>query len=247
MSLGCSLSSEILAEFPKSMYGIFMSTTDPESTLQANYIADNIAGASIAIEQAAQTNSVYQLSKEYKINPYGDRLRYCGGLEAIFGLGSEQILLDRVEFFAYDGILVGSTAEDADGNLFQTAATINAIKASAATNAKVYAQAGFHNGMIGQWQPNGFRPKMEIGQHQLLGDGSAGVGGVTYTSEQQFGCPFPHCETFHRRWSDIITDYNDLRIWAKCTQYIGNNDTPETGKLQRYPVMAIVYFRMKSR
>lgn len=244
MSLGCSLSSDILAEFPKSMYGIFFSTTDPNPTLQANYISNDIDGANIAIEQAAQTNSIYQLSKEFQVNPYGDRLRYCGGLQAIFDLGSEEVLLDRVEFYAYDGILVDSTATDLNGNLFQDPDTINAIKASAANITKIYAQAAFHNGMIGQWQPNGFRPKMEIGDKQLLGDGSAGVGGAAYTSEQQFGCPFPHCETFHKRWSELISD-TDIKIWAKCTQYIGNNDTPATGKLQRYPVMAIVYFRMK--
>lgn len=246
MSLGCTLDSDILEEFPISVYGRYMSCTEPSASVSANYIANTIDGWNSEMEKSAQTNTVAQITKEHKVNPYSDELRYCGGLDRIFKLQSEEVLLEKVEFYVYDAILVGSTKTDADGNLFQDPATINLIKNSALSNTKIYAQAGFHNGMIGQWQPNWFNPRFEINGVPWLGTGQAGAGGNNNTADQSIGVPLPHCETFHYRFNQSI---NQIRLFAKCAQYIGDNDgtddSPPTGKLQRYPVLALVFFRMK--
>lgn len=244
MSLGCTLTDDILQKYPVSVYGRWMSTTQPGNKQTADYVNNTINGWNIGIEQAAQTNTEAQKSKTHEVNPYGDQLRYCGGLEAVFGKPSELVLLEKVEFYVYDGILVGSTARDADNELFQNPDTINAIKASASSITKIYAQAAFHNGMIGQWQPNWFNPKLEINGAPYLGTGGAGVGGPNNIADQSIGVPLPHCETFHLEMNEVISSIN---IYAKCCQYIGINDDPPTGKLQRYPVLALVYFRLQRR
>ena len=242
MSLGCTMDSDLLAEFPISVYGRYMSCTEPQAKPTEAYIPDTIDGWNREMERSAQTTTVAQVTKEHKVNPYSDQLRYCGGLDRMFKLQSEEVLLEKVEFYVYDSIEVGSTLLDADDQPFQDAATINLIKNSALSNTKIYAQAGFHNGMIGQWQPNWFNPRMEINGVPWLGTGGAGAGGINSTVDQSIGVPLPHCETFHYRFNQSITN---ISLYAKAAQYIGNNDNPPTGKLQRYPVLALVYFRMK--
>jgi len=243
MSLGCSLSSDLLEEFPVSIYGRFMSVTEP-GEFTASYVPDQINGWNIQMERDAQTETVAQQSKQKLVNPYTDELRYCGGLERVFALSSnEEFLIDRVEFYVYDSILVGSTQMDADDHLYQDTETINLIKNSALSNTKIYAQAGFHNGMIGQWQPNWFNPKLEINGNPFLSTGEAGLGGNNSIADQSIGVPLPHCETFHYRMTS--EPIKSVKIYAKCAQYIGDNDTPPTGKLQRYPVLALVFFRLK--
>lgn len=249
MNLGCTLSAELLALYPVSMYGVWASSTEPEAEPTPDYIPNTVDGWNTEFERSAQTQLVVtepQQSKTHEINPYSDELRYAGGLERVLNKQYD-VLLERVIFYAFDGIKVGSTLVDADGQPFQDAATINAIKASAATNTKVYAQSGFNNGMIGQWQPNGFKPKMEINEKSWLGAGDPGVGGLNNIADQMLGLPLPHCETFHYQF--LNEQVKSIRIWAKCTQYIGDNDgtneTPPTGVLQRYPVVAAVFFRMK--
>lgn len=249
MSLDCTLSNELLAKYPLSLYGKWMSTTEPAATQDPAYIPNTVDGWNTEMERSAQTQTVVtapQQSKQHLVNPYGDELRYTGGLERVFDKPMD-FLLERVIFYAYDSIKVGSTLLDADGNPFQDSTTINTIKTSAATNTKVYAQAGFNNGMIGQWQPNGFNPKLEIDGKTWLGAGDPGVGGLNNIADQFIGLPLPHCETFHYEFKKETI--SKIRIYAKCTQYIGNNDgtsvSPPTGVLQRYPVLAAVFFRLK--
>lgn len=241
--MSCTLDSDLLQEFPLSYIGIYVSCTQPTIPADPAYIPDQINGWNIQLERDAQTNTVAQQPKSHEVNPYPDELRYVGGCDEVFGLQNQEILFDRVEFMVYDSILVGSTAEDADGDPFQDAAVIDAIKASVLSNTKVYAQSTFNNGMIGQWQPNWFRPRLEINNKPFLSTGQNGVSGNNSIADPSIGFPLPHCETFHYRSRMTI---NTLRIYAKCAQYIGDNDTPPTGKLQRYPVFCYVHFRMRN-
>lgn len=241
--MSCTLDSDLLQEFPLSYIGIYVSCTQPTIPPDPTYIPNQINGWNIQLERDAQTNTVAQQPKTYDVNPYPDELLYVGGCDEVFRLQNTEILLDRVEFHVYDSILVGSTATDADGHLYQDAATIDAIKASAASNTKVYAQATFNNGMIGQWQPNWFRPRMEINSKPFLSTGQTGNSDVNNVAAPSIGFSLPHCEPFHYRSRMTI---NTLRLYAKCMQYIGDNDTPPTGKLQRYPVIAYVHFRMRN-
>lgn len=199
----CSVPLEIRMKYPKTLEMVMISASGEEIT----------PGGAGYYEELERLGSA-------TLEPKRHKLRALGNIKDLYNAGN--VYLEKIEFWAIDTVKPGSTHQDAD--------TIAAI-ASSRTNSKAYAQSAFLNAILPvNFQPNYFRPSVQIDGLPILGGMDAQNNNV---ADMGIGLNVTTCVSFDRPLGTV----KDFQIISKCAQYIS-----ETNKYQNYAVMAKATF-----
>lgn len=125
--------------------------------------------------------------------------------------GANGVRLRTVQFNAYD---VNDLPEIAD---------------SLADPNDAFMQSRFHNGAIGGWQPNWFRPQIIWNGTNILRSISKGAFGSP--GDRSVGLPLPFCKEFYLD----LGPYSSLRVMAPAYQRIGS-------VIQPYAIQCVMDF-----
>jgi hypothetical protein len=207
---------------------LWLSTTEPQQVLSAGYIDPTNPLAYVQddgeMEKLGQTaatpGTVYPDAAPG--SAYSTQLRPLTKLNRIISANS--VAISRLTWLALDTTLTGSTEQDVD--------TLSAIASSLTSSNDAVAQARFRNYMLGNFQPNCFRPRVKVDGNNLFEDlEETGFGGVNL-GDMTIGLPLPYC------WEPVdpypVDDVKGVEMHAQCCQYV-----KETGLWQRYPILCI--------
>lgn len=219
----CMIDYEIRKKYPNTVVIPYFSSTETNIAQTNAHIPNSpdgylVGGPEMELlgQDAADVGSELLVA-----NPYPTRLRPMAKESLIFQ--TNNVFLEKLEWFAYDVTLDGSAVQDA--------ATIAAIYASRAAN-DTYGQSLYKNALPVNWQPNFFRPSFRIDGKDILNYLSTGNFGYN-RGDLSIGIPLPYC-------MEIVKELGKIRIieaHAQVAQYI-----PDTQLFQRYPVLCLATF-----
>lgn len=221
----CNDSEYFRRKYPETVVALFMSTTETATDVteaQRNaHITNSHDGYLSELEKLGQASTSPGGTAKVT-DPYTSELRPVTDLSRIYG--AADVMLDTVEFFAYDTTLDGSEEQDSD--------TLTAIHNSRTAN-DIIPQSYYKNTLLSlNWQPNGFRPNVLIdGRPIVKGIDASAFENGNNSGDLSIGLPLPYCLDYNRELGQV----QDIKVHGQVSQKIGE-------KYQRYPVLCKLTF-----
>lgn len=223
------LAPDIIARYPRVVLAIFHSTTDTVDAFNYNHVTNAPNGYVDEIEKCAQSSDRMGDSS-LVANPYSTRLMPVTPLDTIFN--APEAMLEKMLFVAYDGTRIGSPHQNAANN--------TVIDTSQASTLDAYMASHFRAGIIGNHQPNFFRPTVRINGKSVLGNlEDSYVEPRGHLAHMSIGLPLP----FEANWYAIFPNVQSIDVYAGAGQWITTSAEP-TNKLVRYPVLCVQQWRV---
>lgn len=235
-----SCTPDIAAQFPNVDVLLFTSTIQATSPMDNSGATSTIVAAFTEMEKLAQ--SATSLPTDAMIeNPYTTLLRQRTRNDRIYNqpkLQENRIFVESITFSVYDGRVNGSSLiEPVSGNLYQDATLNTEVENSQAQTTDRYLTSPYRNAMVGNWQPNYFRPYVAINNEIIL-DARQSLYTPNNLGDIAYGYDLPFC----------IEPQSQLRyienvVIAACAfQYV---ESASSRKLYRFPVHAEIRVRYK--
>ena len=239
--MGC-LSPELLKQYPRPVIGLFSSTVDDANASEFTplSIADTDIGMIAELEKAGQHAEAPGAVKVLE-NPYSTRLRPLTIMSNFYKLKAVPAVIESVLFYALDSsVKTPAETEPVSGNNYQDLVVAGDLITSQAEVMDANYASRFRNTIIGNWQPNWFRPVLKVNGQNILAN-LAGTeltgtdGNKDHKADLSMGLPLPF-------QMDMAIEYpngiNSIEVFAEVVQYIPN--TASARKYVRYPVVAVV-------
>lgn len=242
--MGC-LNPDILRLYPHPVVALFSSTVDPTNSneFDAAHVADTDLGYHTELEKAGQ-HATAPGSVKVLENPYSTRLRPNSMVADLVRLKGVPCIIESVTFYAIDATVVTPTQmEPVSGNTFQDAVTAAAMITSQSTVMDANVASHFRNGLVGNWQPNWFRPALIINGRNIFGNLAgtelAGTAGNrNHKGDLSIGLPLPFSLDLALEYPNGISS---IEAHGQVVQYVPNSAS--ASKYVRYPVHAVVVIR----
>jgi hypothetical protein len=242
--MGC-LSPELLKQYPNPHICIFGSTVDPTSGLVASFVTDADTGYVVELEKTGQ-HATGPGSAVFVENPYTTMLRPNSDLNDLYLRKGQDMLIESVLFFAVDATKVTPTLmQPVAATEYQDPVVVADMITSQSTVMDANYASHFRNSMIGNWQPNWFRPSLFVNGRNILANISksqfAGTGGSkNHRADMSIGLALPFSLDLALEIKGGITS---IEAHGQVVQYIAQ--TAQARKYVRYPVFCYVVVRHK--
>lgn len=224
----CNIPYELIRKYPQKLLAMFMSTTEYNTTSghTDSHITDGYDGYIDELEAIGQAaTSIGSLS--LVASPYPVWLRPVTDINILYG---KNVLLESLEYYAYDPTLTGAAA--------QNPSVLTAIYDSKSTD-DAYMQSFYRNGLIPNWQPNYCRPEFWIdGVNMMLGLSQSNFGNKSNKGDMSIGIPLGKCFDYYREFERITK----IKANGQVAQKV---DVSGTSYYQRYALLCFATFRFK--
>lgn len=242
--MGC-LSPDILRLYPHPVVALFSSTVDTSNSNEFNaaHVADTHLGYVTELEKAGQ-HATAPGSVAVLETPYSTRLRPNAMLAELEALRGIPCIIESVVFYGVDATMqTPGETEPISGNTYQDPVVAADMITSQGTDMDANVASHFRNALVGNWQPNWFRPALIVnGQNifaNLAGTQLVGTNGDrNHRGDLSIGLPLPFTMDLAKEYPNGITS---IEAHAQLVQYIPN--TASARKYVRYPVHAVVVIR----
>lgn len=240
--MGC-LSPDLLKQYPRPVIALFSSTVDTGSEFAPLHVADTPLGYLTELEKAGQ-HATSPGSVSVAESPYSTRLRPNSDLENIYAMRGRPCIIESVLFYAIDATTATPTlTEPISGNTYQDATVVGDMITSQSTDMDANVASHFRNALVGNWQPNFFRPALYVNGVNILanltGSHLVDTTGIrAHRGDLSIGLPLPFELDLAMEFPNGIAK---LEAHAQLIQIIPN--TASARKYVRYPVHAVVVIR----
>jgi hypothetical protein len=238
-----SCSPDIAALFPNVDVMLFTSTIQIDPPMNNAGATNTVEAAFIEMEKLAQ--SAQTLPTQAMLNyPYTTLLRPRTRNDRIYNqpkTSENKIFVESITFSVYDGRVNGSAyvIPDSGGLLYQDATLNTEVENSQSNPTDKYLASPYRNAMVGNWQPNFFRPYVAINGQTIIDaaqsffpENNQNLGDIAY------GYDFPFCIEPQSQLRNI----DNIVIAACAFQYV---DSGSTRKLYRFPVHCEIKVRYR--
>lgn len=240
------LSPELLREYPHPIIAIFGSTVDTQSNgFDATAVDDAHDGMIAELERAGQ-HSTEPGSNNVAENPYSTRLRPLSNLSDFLRMKGVPAVIESVLFYAIDSSEDTPTeVQPVAGTEYQDPVVAAEIVASQSSSTDAIYASRFKRTIIGNWQPNWFRPALIVNGRNLFPN-IAGTqmqdtnGQYGHLGDLSIGLPLPFSMDLAREFPHGI---DSIEAYGQVVQHL--EDSASARKYVRYPVIAVVVIRHK--
>lgn len=233
-------SPDIAAEFPNVDVILLTSSIQFPAPQSDSGATDSIIGAFTEMEALAQSSATVPTDAMIE-NPYSTLLRprtYNNRLYQAPQIDRNTIFIESIQFSVYDGRVNNSTLAQPNATLYQDAALNTVVENSQAGATDRYLTSPYRFAMIGNWQPNWFRPFIKINDEIIFDSRASKFGDHSNLGDIAYGYDLPFCIEPYKQ----IRYFKDLTIAACAFQYVVNGSSR---KLYRFPVHCEVNIRYK--
>lgn len=237
--MSCIITPDIAAQYPNTDVALFYSTPmwiDNNGTTQAD-VANTILGYYQAMERIGQSSTVVPTTSQVE-NPYSCLLRPLTENSRIYNAPDNGVFLESITFSLYDQMVNGGTQTQLDSALYQDATLNSAVVNSQNTMLNRAMTGTYRFGMVGNWQPNYFRPIVRVNGETILDMNSTFTkpNGQNNLADLSIGASLPLCVEPMKPFAKI----KEITIAAFALQIIAQAGARN---LQRYGVLCEMKFR----
>lgn len=197
----------------------FFSSTDTNRDQSTAHIGNTTDGYVVELDRLAQaTPDVGTAQLQYNPGtglPYSTRLRPLSDLRSL--IGRRNVRLISIVFQAYDMMTLGGTGQDATTNSTVTNSVTPGSPGYSPNNA--YMQSRFRGAVVGGWQPNWFRPRIQVDGRSIFLRTMEVTNLGTRKGDLSIGLTLPWC---WRGDCDIGPINSGIEVFAGAWQRIDN-------------------------
>ena len=235
-----SCTPDIAAMFPNVDVILLTSSIQYPAPQSDSGATTSIVAASTDMEALAQSTTTPPTQAMIE-NPYSTLLRprtYNDRLYQAPQIDANTMFIESIQFSVYDGRVNGSTLAQPNTQLYQDTTLNTEVETTQADATDKYLTSPYRFAMVGNWQPNWFRPFIKINNEIIFDSRQSRYGNHDNLGDIAYGYDLPFCIEPMKQ----IRYFTELTIAACAFQYV---DSASARKLYRFPIHCEVTVRYR--